>query len=227
MYITTGIVTHKKNPSSAMSSQKEAPPEKSQSRTWDPYPIVPIYHPRLAVGVATDFRFEAHAEGTTSPWEMQKQRVMSAMAAMIVQNFHTVQYNVTQSQSCNTTAMAATIMRNSHEGHQSDQTRATLRQRLQRLCGIFTRRPPNSPCNTPQQWPQRLCGIFTRWSHQNSRNTHNGNGRNDYAEFSHGEHPKIPAGKIGLKTSFSKENSEQVSWAECHTYMEGSITIYG
>ena len=51
-------------------------PAKSQSRTWDPYSIVPIYRPHLAVDVATDFRFEAHAEGTTSPWEMQKQRAM-------------------------------------------------------------------------------------------------------------------------------------------------------
>jgi len=50
------------------------PPAKRQSRTWDPYSIVPIYHPRLAVDVATDFCFGAHAEGTTSPWEMQKQR---------------------------------------------------------------------------------------------------------------------------------------------------------
>jgi len=37
-----------------------------------------------------------------------------------------------------------------------------------------------------------------------------GNGRNDYAEFSHGEHPKSQRWKrkIGLNTSFSKENSE-------------------
>ena len=50
------------------------PPVKSQSRTWDPYSIVPIYRPHLAVNVVTDFRFEARAEGTTSPWEVQKQR---------------------------------------------------------------------------------------------------------------------------------------------------------
>jgi len=74
MDITAGIVAQKKNPSCAACAMSVEPPAKSQSRTWDPYSIVPIYRPCLAVDVATDFHFEAHAEGTTSPWEMQKQR---------------------------------------------------------------------------------------------------------------------------------------------------------
>ena len=81
------------------------------------------------------------------------------------------------------------------------------RQRPQRLCGIFTRRPPNSH-NTLRQRPQRLCGIFTHdgktrathttamaatiaeFSHESHQThaTHYGNGRNDYAEFSHEGH---------------------------------------
>ena len=74
MDISAGIVAHKKNPSCAACAMLAEPPAKSQSRTWDPYSIVPIYRPHLAVDVVTDFRFEAHAEGTTSPWEVQKQR---------------------------------------------------------------------------------------------------------------------------------------------------------
>jgi len=174
-----------------------------------PISHVPIYHPRLAVGVATNFCFEAHAEGITSPWKMQKQRVMSAMAAMIVRNFHTVQYDVTQSQSRSMQQHNS----NSHNNYVEFTQRPpkscnTLWQQPQWLCRIFTWRPPNSPHNTLWQWPQWLCRIFTWWSHQNSHNTHNSNSCNDYVEFSHSEHPKILAGKISLKSLFSKENLE-------------------
>jgi len=84
----------------------------------------------------TNFHFEAHAEGTTSPWEMQKQRVMSAMAATIVRNFHMMSPKVKVIARNNTTATAATIMRNCHTKANS---RNILRQRPQRLCRIHTK----------------------------------------------------------------------------------------
>ena len=67
----------------AMSAE---PPAKSQSRTWGPYSIIPIYRPHLAVDVATYFRFEAHAEGTTSPWEMQKHGTLVAVTPEVTQS---------------------------------------------------------------------------------------------------------------------------------------------
>ena len=70
--------------------------------------------------------------------------------------------------------------------------------------------PPKHNTNKSRQRPQRLCGIYPRthsraaWSAQTQTQTKTtGNGRIDYAEFSHGGH-QIPASKNVLKTSFSK-----------------------
>ena len=116
MYITAGIVTHKKNPSRAMSSQKEVPPVKKPITHLG---SVPIYHPRLAVDVATDFRFEAHALG-------------DAEAKTQVGGRHT---RVTRSH----VGEAATIVRNFHTAHLKVPGQDTQRQRPQRLCGSFAR----------------------------------------------------------------------------------------
>ena len=121
MDITAGIVAQKKNPSCAACAMSAEPPGKSQSRTWDPYSNVPIYRSRLAVDVATDFRSEVHAEGTTSPWELQKQRRKASTRQFggrhtTVRSATAAQRPKSLSRACNNT-----------------------RQRPQRLCGIFAR----------------------------------------------------------------------------------------
>ena len=116
---------------------------------------------------------------------------------------------------------------------QTRQNKQHTRQWPQRLCGIRnlpthdTHKPqvarraldhwPNTTQTKSRQWPQRLCGIYPR-THValHGRPKKSGNGRIDYAEFSHGGH-QIPASKNVLKTSFSKGElgTGRFPWKTC------------
>ena len=70
-------------------------------------------------------------------------------------------------------------------------SKESCRQWPQRLCGIFIQCSTMSPkvkVATQRQRPQRLCGIHTKATKVTKLAQHYGNGRNDYAEFSHEGH---------------------------------------
>jgi len=86
------------------------------------------------------------------------------------------------------------------------------RQRPQRSCGIYPRTHKSCCTIAPNQTQQHKQKPVTAATivrnlpvgpNTNTNKKQSGNGRIDYAEFSHGGH-QIPASKNVLKTSFSK-----------------------